>query len=155
MPDPALAAGAELHGEASSSHDEIPLSELLRELAADGRRLVRDEIGLAKLELGQSARAAAAVGALVGAGVVIGAFGAACLVAALVIGIGGLVGSYWASALGVGVLLSVVGGLALVIGLERVRSTRIAPEKTIETLRDDVDWASDEVRALRRDWSRS
>ena len=155
MADPTLTAGAELHREAPPPRDELPLSQLLRELAADGRRLVRDEIGLAKLELGQTARAAAADGVLVGAGVVVGAFGVACLLAALVIGIGVLIGSYWISALLVGVLLLVVGGLALVKGLERVRSTRIAPEKTIESLRDDVEWAGDEVRAIRRDWSRS
>jgi hypothetical protein len=134
--------------------DGAPLSHLLRDLAADGRRLVRDEIDLAKLELGQTARSAATDGVLVGAGALVAALGAACIVAALVVGVGILVGSYWVGSLLVGVALVGLGGLTLASGLGRLRSVRLAPEETIDSLREDVEWLGDEARALRRDLAR-
>jgi uncharacterized membrane protein YqjE len=133
--------------------EEAPLSQLIRDLAADGRRLVRGEVDLAKLELRQTARAAATDGLLVGAGGLVIAFGVACLMAALVIGVGVVVGSYWLSALLVGLLLLVAGGLTLMTGVRRLRSARLSPERSIESLRDDVEWLGDEVRTMRRDWS--
>ena len=151
----ATARRVETDGAGPSSGEEMPLSQLLRELAVDARRLVRDEIGLAKLELGQTARSAATDGALVGAGALVASLGVACLVAALVVGAGVLLGSYWMSSALVGVVLVVGGAVSVKKGLERVRSVRVAPEQTIDTLRDDVAWAGDEVRAMRRDWSRS
>ena len=147
---------AEPHnGDGTLRGEDVPLSQLLRELANDGRRLVRDEIDLAKLELRQTARSTAVDGALMGGGALVGAFGAACLVAALVIGGGILLGSYGLSALIVGLLLVAGGGLAVMTGLRRLRSERITPEKTVESLREDVAWVGDEMRAIRRDWSRS
>lgn len=142
-----------LYTDGGLSRDQAPLSQLLRELAADGRRLVRDEIGLAKMELRQSARTFAADGAIVGAGAFVGALGVVCLTAGLVIGLGLLVGSYWASALIIGALLLVAGLLMVVKGLEAVRSTSIKPERTIETLKEDAEWVGDEVRSMRREWS--
>ena len=147
----ATATRPALHAQPDIPRDDPPLSQLLRELAADGRRLVQDEVHLAKLELRRSARAVAADGALVGAGAVGAVLGVACLVAALVIGLGVLIESYWVSALVVGVLLLAAGALVVVKGLEAVRSAPIAPEGTIETLRDDAAWIGDEVRSMRRD----
>jgi putative superfamily III holin-X len=128
---------------------ERPVGELLRELSQQTTTLVRQELELAKAELAEKGRrAGVGAGLLTGAGVMgLAALGAltACFIAALSTAM-----ETWLGALIVAlVYAAIAGGLALV-GKTRVKqATPPAPEQTIETVKEDVQWAKTQARSGR------
>jgi uncharacterized membrane protein YqjE len=128
---------------------ERPVGELLRELSQQTTTLVRQELELAKAELAEKGkRAGVGAGLLTGAGVMgLAALGAltASLIAALSMAM-----NTWLAALIVAlVYAAIAGGLAL-IGKTRVKeATPPAPEQTIETVKEDVQWAKTQARSGR------
>ena len=110
-------------------------SEVVRDLST----LVRQEIALAKAELRQEARTAGtAAGAFGGAGFA-GYFVLLFLSLALTWGLGAVLPLGW-SALIVAVLWAAITGALALVGRQRIRAVR-APERTIETVKEDVRWA--------------
>src|SRR5215210_7234361 len=128
---------------------ERPVGELLRELSQQTTTLVRQELELAKAETAQKGRqAGVGAGLLTGAGVVgLAAFGAltACFVAALATGM-----ATWLAALIVAVIYAAVAGVLALVGRNRVKqASPPAPEQTIETVKEDVQWAKTQARSGR------
>lgn len=127
------------------------LGPLFSQLAQDSTALIKQEISLAKAEvketIGQTVNGsvklavAAAVAAV--AGLVLTAF--------LVLLLGDLLGNYWLAALIVGLVFAAIGGVLAMAGIRRFREMTVAPEQTIESLKEDRDWAQAEVRELKRD----
>jgi hypothetical protein len=122
--------------------DNRSLGDLLAELSRETGQLVRKELELATTELTAKARKAgvqigiaAAGGALVHAGVLV-------LLAMLVIALVGLGLAAWLAALLVGVAAIAIGYLLVNRGLSALRSTSIAPNQTIETLKEDARWTT-------------
>ena len=118
---------------------EQSLGELVSRATQDMSSLMRKEVELAKLEIKQEVTTA-----VKGAGMLGGAGGAGLLaVVFLSVGAGfgiGVALGYWAGFLIVGACYLLV---AAVLGLLGKKSlTRIGPpEKTIETVKDDLAWA--------------
>ena len=127
------------------SKDDRSLGELFSELAQDTSTLVRKEVQLAKTEMSQKA---SRVGKDVGFLAVGGAVAYAGLLAVLagVIVLLGQVIPMWLSALLVG-LVGAGGGYFLVRrGLDALKREDLAPRQTIETLKEDQQWAKDQMR---------
>jgi predicted lipid-binding transport protein (Tim44 family) len=129
---------------------ERPVGELLRELSEQTTRLVRQELELAKAEVAEKGKQAGIGGGLFGGAAVFGllALGAltACLIAALSTAI-----DVWLAALIVGVLHAVIAGALALVGKGRIKqATPPAPEQTIETVKEDVQWAKTRARSGRR-----
>ncbi|HXG92403.1 MAG TPA: phage holin family protein [Blastocatellia bacterium] len=123
-------------------HTDMPresFGELLSQLANNSAALVRDEIDLAKQEMGEKiARLRSAV-VVIAIGGVIALVGMLGLVAAAIIGLGYVVGPGW-SALIIGGALALIGGLIAMTGVGRMKRTSLKPEQTIETLEEDKEW---------------
>jgi uncharacterized membrane protein YqjE len=96
-------------------------AELVRDLADELRRLVRDELRLAADELRQKRRLAGTGAGLAGIAGVLALFGALTLVGAAVIALA-LVLPAWLSALVIGVLLLLAAGVAGLLGKRSVRA---------------------------------
>jgi hypothetical protein len=128
---------------------ERPVGELLRDLSQQTGTLVRQEIDLAKAELAQKGKQAGAGAGMFGGAGVVGllALGAltTCFIAALSTAM-----ATWLAALIVAVVYAAIAaGLALA-GRARVRkATPAAPEQTIETVKEDVQWAKTRARSGR------
>ena len=120
---------------------EEPLGELVKELASQTSLLVRQELDLAKVEMTQKGKEAAAAGAMFGAAGFMSLLAAIALtlvfIAALATGM-----QTWLAALIVTVAyLLIAGGLAAT-GRTRVRKAGPPlPEETIRTVKEDVQWA--------------
>jgi uncharacterized membrane protein YqjE len=135
----------------SPREPEPSMADLVRQLAADSSALVRQEVALAKLEVREYAAHAARQGAAMGAGIGLAAAGGLALTAFLVIGLGVLLGGlYWLSALIVGVLFLAAGYVLLRRGIQQLAAESPLPEETLETLREDADWAKREAQELKR-----
>ena len=126
-----------------------PLAEVAKNLTSDVSLLVRQEIELAKAEMGQKARTATpGIGMFGGAGIVaLCAAGALTACAVLVFSI---FLPEWAAALIVGAVLA-----AVAVALDRQGKERVAdagkpiPEQTIETVKEDVEWTKTRASSAR------
>jgi Putative Actinobacterial Holin-X, holin superfamily III len=127
-----------------------PISELVKDLATETSTLVRQEIDLAKAEMtDRGKRAGKGVGMLAaGAGVALLAFGAltAGLIAAL-----DLAMPTWLAALIVTVVYGAIAAVLVQIGRKQVQEAAPpVPEETIESVKEDVQWAKTRTRSATR-----
>ena len=114
--------------------------ELATEVAKDMSTLVRQEIALAKAELQEEAKTAgAAFGAFGGAGFA-GYFVLVFLSLAMMWALGSTMALGWAALIVAGVWAVVAGVLAL-LGRSKLKAFNPKPERTIETVQEDVQWA--------------
>ncbi|MFD6953295.1 hypothetical protein A6A08_24940 [Nocardiopsis sp. TSRI0078] len=125
--------------------EDRSLSELLGEVTGDLQTLFRQEIALAKAEVREEAQKAGKATGMLG-GAAVAAYLAVLLASlALMFGLAELIGLGWA-ALVVAVLWAIVGGVLFVMGRSRMREVSPKPERTIETLREDAQWAKHPTR---------
>jgi hypothetical protein len=120
--------------------------ELVRGIATDTSTLVRKELELARIEIveGVAARVKA-IGALGGAGVCMlfaVLFGGSAAATAL-----GLVMPLWAGFLIVMGAFMGLAGIAVLIGLMKMKSPPpLTPEQTERTIKEDVKWAKEALK---------
>jgi hypothetical protein len=125
--------------------EERSLGELFSELASETTRLVRQEMLLAKIELGQKA---ATVGKRVGLIALGGAVAYAGLLAALAAVIL-LIAHFmpvWLAALIVGVGVMGLGYFLIQQHLNALKNADLTPRATVETLKQDKEWAREQIR---------
>ncbi|HEX6560308.1 MAG TPA: phage holin family protein [Longimicrobiales bacterium] len=130
--------------------DEVPLGDLLRRFGQDAGNLVKQEIALAKIEMRESMKGYARDAGRLGVAVGVAWFGAMALVAFLVIGLGALINNYWLSAL---IWTVVLLGAAAVLAkgaLAHLKRNSLAPEETVETLKEDQRWAKQEAQEFKQ-----
>jgi len=129
---------------------ERPVGDVARDLTSDLSLLLRQEIDLAKAEMSEKGRTAApGLGMLGGAGVV--ALCAAGALTAFLVLVLALFLPEWAAALIAGAVLSAAAYVLAKQGKERVAEAGSpVPEQTIETVKEDVEWAKTRASSARR-----
>jgi hypothetical protein len=129
---------------------ERPIGEVAKNLTSDLSLLLRQEIELAKAEMAQKARTAApGLGMFGGAGVV--ALCAAGALTAFLVLVFSLFLPDWAAALIVGVAMAAVAIVLIRQGKERIADAgKPVPEQTIETVKEDVEWAKTRASSARK-----
>jgi hypothetical protein len=114
--------------------------QLASEVAKDLSTLVRQEVALAKAELQREAKTAGmAAGAFGGAGFA-GSFVALFLSLALMWGLDAWMPLGWAAVI-VAAIWAVAAAVLAVVGRSRMKRFNPRPERTIETVKEDVQWA--------------
>lgn len=127
-------------------NDDRSLGELFAELARETSMLVRQEVDLAKTEMTRKAsRIGKDIGFLVAGGAVAYA-GFLAILAAIAIGLGQLGVPWWLAALLVGVVVAAVGAFLVQRGLTALQREDLAPRQTIETIKEDVEWAKAQTK---------
>jgi uncharacterized membrane protein YqjE len=127
-----------------------PIGELLRELSNQTTTLVKQELELAKAEMREKGKRA---------GVGLGLWGASGVVALLALG--ALTAFFilvldevmpdWLAALIVAAVYGAIAGVLYLQGRERVEEAGSpVPEQTVETVKEDVQWAKDQTRSAKR-----
>ena len=127
------------------NNDNRSLGELFSELAQETTTLVRHEVNLAKAEMGEKAsRAGKHVGFLAAGGAVAYA-GLLAILAAVIILLNAVM-PLWVAAVLVGLVVAAVGYLLVRRGLDALKREDFAPRQTMETLKEDQQWAKDQTR---------
>ena len=127
------------------SRDDRSLGELFSELSQETTTLIRQEVQLAKTEMSQKA-------SRVGKDVDFLAVGGAVAYAGLLAVLAGVIVlldnaiPLWASALLVGAVVAVVGYLLVRRALDALKREDFAPRQTMETLKEDQQWAKEQTR---------
>lgn len=143
--------GGAADGAARGGGDEPALGDLFRALAQDSATLVRQEIALAKAEMRTNLKSAARDAVLIGAGGALALVGALVLIAFLVLLVGDALNEYWLGALIVGVIFLAIGAFVAKRGMNRLKDDSLAPEQTIQTLKEDKQWLQSEMQQTKRD----
>jgi len=128
-----------------SQDPEPSLGKLVGEIGEDLSKLFRQEVELAKAEIRQEAtKAGKAAGLLGGAGFA-GYMTALLVTLAVMFGLGSVMALGWA-ALIVAVVWGAVAAVLFFKGKERMREVSPVPQQTVETLKEDVQWARAQKR---------
>jgi len=124
---------------------ERSIGELFSELANETTLLVRQEVQLAKVELSQKAAKVGKQVGLIGLGGAVAYAGFLALVAAVIM----LIGEYialWLAALIVGIVVMGIGYVLSKQQLDELKRMDPTPKATIETLKQDKEWAKEQLR---------
>ena len=125
--------------------EDRSIGELFGQLTQDMTLLFRQELQLARTEM--SDKVSRVTGNLVSvlAGGFVAYIGALALVAALILGLHELADiAPWVSALIVGALFAIAGYVMLNRGMKELKRVDLAPRRTVESLKDDVQWAKEQ-----------
>jgi uncharacterized membrane protein YqjE len=118
-----------------------PIAELLKQLANETATLVRQELDLAKAEMREKAGKAGQGAGMWGAAGVTALLALGSLTAFLILALDGVMPN-WLAALIVGLVYAAIAGVLYVSGKRRVDEVGSpVPEQTVETLKEDVQWA--------------
>ena len=124
---------------------EASLGDLFSELATETSALIRQEVKLAKSEIGQKAKDAGKDAAMIGMGGFVAYGGFLTLLAALTLLLG-IFMPLWVSALIVGAIVVGAGLFMVQRGVTALKQVDPAPRQTIETLKEDKEWAKTQIR---------
>jgi uncharacterized membrane protein YqjE len=116
------------------------VGDLLGRVTSDLSTLMRQEVELAKVEIKEEAtKAGKASGMLAGAGAV-GYLVLVFLSLALMFALDQVMPIGWAAVI-TAVVLGIVAAVLFVLGRKQFRQVNPKPEQTVETLKEDVQWA--------------
>jgi uncharacterized membrane protein len=121
------------------------LSGVFQDILRDVQEIVRSEVNLAKAEIRQEASKVASSTRWVIGGAVTGLFAVLFLLWAIVYAIA-LVWPLWAAALLVAAALSIAAAVLLLGGIRRFKQVHPTPERTLETIKENVEWVKQSGR---------
>ncbi len=125
--------------------EDRSIGELFGQLSQDMTLLFRQELQLARAEMSTKISQVTSNLVSVVAGGFVAYVGALALVAALILGLHEAAEiSPWVSALLVGAIFAIAGYVMLNRGLKELKRVDLAPRRTVETLKDDVQWAKEQ-----------
>ncbi len=123
---------------------DASVSQLLSGIVGDAQTLVRQEIALARQEIREEISEAKSAGIKFGIAGAVLAIGGLLLVLTLAQGIADLFDwPTWAGYGLVGVVLAVAGYVLLSSAQKQIKNVNPVPEKTVETMKENVEWIKD------------
>ncbi len=128
---------------------ERPIGELLKQLSEETTTLVRKELDLAKAEMTEKAKEAGKGAGMFGAAGILGFLALGALTAFFILLLDGAVPN-WAAALIVAAVYAAIAGVLALTGKNKVQeATPPMPEQTVETIKEDVQWAKTQKPSAR------
>ena len=126
---------------------EQPIPELLKQLGNELTTLVRQELDLARAEMREKGRKAGPGIGMIGAAGGVALLAAGALTAFLILALDGFMPN-WLAALLVAVAYAAIAAALYLQGKEKVDDAGSpAPRQTIETVKEDVEWAKHPTRS--------
>ena len=127
---------------------EQGIADLLKRLSEETTTLVKQELELAKAETTQKAKQAGTGAGLLGGAGVIGLLTAMAFTAFLILLLIELGITEWLSALIVTLIYGAIAGVLALRGKKELQeASPPAPQQTIETLKEDAEWAKTRTRS--------
>src|SRR5215217_6407962 len=125
------------------------LGELLKQLSEQTTRLVHQELELAKSELQQKAKQAGMGAGMFGAAGALGLAALGALTACFILALNAVLPA-WLAALIVAVVYGIIAFVLVKQGQARIKAAAPpVPEQTIETVKEDVQWAKTQTRSAK------
>jgi uncharacterized membrane protein YqjE len=120
-------------------------AEIVQSVVRDIQEIVRSEVQLAKAEVSEKTTQMSGAAAMFGGAVAAGLLGGIALVAALVAFLAIWL-PVWGAALIVGAVLTASAAILFLAGKGKLAGFTPIPRQTVETIKEDVEWAKQRTR---------
>ena len=121
------------------------MAELLQDIVANIQEIFRSEFRLAKVEIQEESRKIGRSSVPLGIGLLLGLYAFGFLLLAVVHGLA-LVLDAWLAALIVGGVVLIISVSLVSVGRKRLKQVKVVPEKTVGTVKENVQWAKHQIR---------
>lgn len=152
MEDPVNSAGGKLGEyayrsrlEAAAGRDRS-FAEIVKDIIADVQGIIRSEVRLAKAEVKEEVSKTSNAAIMMGAAGVMALYAGGFILLAAVYALTNVVPN-WAAALIVGLVVGGVAALLLSMGRSRFKDVHAVPEKTIDSVKENVEWMKNQTRS--------
>lgn len=134
VPSPETAAAS-----GSTTSSGRPISAIIEDILRHVGEIIRSEMRLAQTEIKQDLHDLKHAGTFLAAAGIAGLFALGFLLLSAVYGLSTIMPP-WLAAITVGVVLGVMGLMLLKKGLNLLKATNIRPDRTIQSLEDNLKW---------------
>jgi uncharacterized membrane protein YqjE len=121
------------------------MAEVLQGIVGNIQEIIRSEFLLAKAEISKETAKAVRSSVPLGIGLVLALYAFGFTLLAIVHALSAVVDA-WLASLIVGLAVLVISVILVSVGKERLRQVNVVPEKTIETMKENVQWAKHQIR---------
>ena len=129
---------------------ERSLGELFGKLSNETSTLIRQEMALARAELTEKGKEAGKGAGLFGGAGAVGLLGAGAITAGIILLLD-LAIAAWLAAIIVGLIYVAVAAFLGLKGRDRIQAaTPPVPEQTVDTVKEDVEWAKTRAQSAQR-----
>ena len=130
---------------------EQSVGQLLKQLSEETSTLVKQELELAKAEMAEKGKKAGTGAGFLGGGALLGLGAFAAFTTFLIALLQTVVNHTWLAAIIVTVVYGAIAAVLALRGKDKIQeATPPAPEQTVETLKEDVEWAKTRTRSAAR-----
>jgi uncharacterized membrane protein YqjE len=127
-------------GESSRS-----VADVLQDIVANVQTIIRSEVRLAKAEVTEEVIKAGRAAGMMAGGLVAAWFTAWFLLLAILFALATVI-PMWGAALLLFVIMGVLTAILVTAGKKRLKAVHPKPEKTIETMKENVEWVKNQTK---------
>jgi uncharacterized membrane protein YqjE len=138
-----------MNGESNEELRSHSTGDLVKQLSEQTTTLVRKEIELARAELSEKGKVAGQGAGMFGGAAVVGLLALGVLTA-MILALLDKAMDFWVAALIVTVLYGAIAAVLAMSGRDRVKQATPPAEQTVETVKEDVQWAKSQAKSARR-----
>jgi uncharacterized membrane protein YqjE len=128
-----------------AGQNERSVPEVLQDIVGNIQEIIRSEFTLAKIEVKQEAAQAKGLLVMWLIGGALGLYALGFMLFTAMLGMATVM-PMWLAALIVAVVLTVISIAMLSVASNRLKQVRKVPERTIETLKENVQWAKEQIK---------
>lgn len=128
-----------------SLHDERTLPEVLQGAIGNIQEIIRSEFQLARAEIKTVIEKIRGPASMIGIGLGISLYAIGFILLAIVYKLSTLMEA-WIAALLVGGVLALIAMITLVAATNKLKHINAVPEKTVETLKENMTWAKRQMK---------
>jgi uncharacterized membrane protein YqjE len=127
------------------STEDRSVKQILQDILTNMQEIVRNEVRLARTEISEEMSKALRAFAFLGSGLFLGIYALGFLLLSAVYALAAVLPD-WLAPLLVGLLVAVVAAVLIMVGRNRLAAVRAKPEKTIQSVKEDVQWVKDQTK---------
>ena len=121
------------------------IADVLQDILANIQSIIRAEVRLAKTEVTEEVTKAGAAAGMLAGGAVTALFACELLLLTILFALARVV-PLWAAALMLFLVTAVVSAVLLAAGKKRFSTVHATPEKTIESVKENVEWVKSQTK---------
>jgi Flp pilus assembly protein TadB len=121
------------------------IADVLQDIVANVQTIIRSEVRLAKTEITEEATKASRAAGMLAGGAVAGLFTIWLLLLTILFALA-IVIPMWSAALLLLIIMCVITAVLLSAGKKRFKAVHATPEKTIESVKENVEWVKSQTK---------
>lgn len=121
------------------------IADVLQDIIANVQAIIRSEVRLAKTEVTEEVTKAGRAGGLLAGGIVAALFALWLLLLTILFALATVI-PMWGAALILFAVMFIAAAVLLNAGKKRFKTVHATPEKTIETVKENVEWVKSQTK---------